>query len=543
MMRFMRSTFQVHDISRRASAVALTIMMAGCSADIGRFDSTSFSLDGGNNATASIPTPPERVYAQNDTWNGPVGAGANSGYNPSNSGVQVSALPAPVASEPSYRQPTPSYQQPARSYAPSRAAYAPPRREEPSRHIAEMRPQSSGGRGETIEVRQGDTLYALSRRHHVSVAELMDANGMSEPHLRPGQRLQLPAGHAVAEREPSPRYTRTASLEPASVPPPALAAKYSASYTVQPGDSLYGLSHRYNVPMSELKQANGIIDVRKVRPGTVLKVPGAAGNATFAANNEPPRAEPPARNEAPAATEPAAPEQRPIASTTQPTLLNGSSTPEGRRVASLEEGRSQENRATDASPARAVVPPLQPQPSDEAKSEAPNASPTQAVSVDPPKNEPAPAAAPPAASPTPPVKVAAVQPAQVAVSNGLKLRWPVKGRVIGEFGQRSDGTHNDGINLAVPLGSEVHAAEGGVVAYAGSELKGYGNLILIRHDNGWVTAYAHNDEMMVKRGDKVHRGQVIAKAGKTGTVDQPQLHFELRQGAKPVDPTPYMERS
>ncbi len=118
----------------------------------------------------------------------------------------------------------------------------------------------------------------------------------------------------------------------------------------------------------------------------------------------------------------------------------------------------------------------------------------------------------------------------------------MSGRIINGFGQRTDGTHNDGINLSVPLGTSVHAAESGTVAYAGSELKGYGNLILLRHDNGWVTAYAHNDQLTVKRGDKVQRGQVIATAGRSGSVDQPQVHFELRQGSKPVDPVPFLER-
>ena len=96
--------------------------------------------------------------------------------------------------------------------------------------------------------------------------------------------------------------------------------------------------------------------------------------------------------------------------------------------------------------------------------------------------------------------------------------------------------------VRAPQGTEIHATEGGRVAYAGNELKGYGNLVLIRHDNGWVSAYAHAEEILVKRDDVVKRGQVIAKAGKTGTVDQPQLHFELRQGARPVDPMPHLER-
>jgi murein DD-endopeptidase MepM/ murein hydrolase activator NlpD len=140
-------------------------------------------------------------------------------------------------------------------------------------------------------------------------------------------------------------------------------------------------------------------------------------------------------------------------------------------------------------------------------------------------------------------KVAVAAPAGAAdAGDSDKLRWPASGKIIAGFGGRPDGTHNDGVNLSVPLGTEVHAAESGVVAYAGSELKGYGNLVLLRHDNGWVTAYAHNDELVVKRGDKVKRGQVIAKAGKTGSVDQPQVHFELRQGSKPVDPIPYLEK-
>ncbi len=116
-----------------------------------------------------------------------------------------------------------------------------------------------------------------------------------------------------------------------------------------------------------------------------------------------------------------------------------------------------------------------------------------------------------------------------------EFRWPVRGRIIQGF---SSG--GDGINIAVPEGTQVKAVEEGEVAFAGSELKGFGNMILIRHPNGYVSAYAHNSQIEVKRGDKVKRGQTIARSGQTGNVGSPQLHFELRKGSTPVDPTVYL---
>jgi murein DD-endopeptidase MepM/ murein hydrolase activator NlpD len=112
--------------------------------------------------------------------------------------------------------------------------------------------------------------------------------------------------------------------------------------------------------------------------------------------------------------------------------------------------------------------------------------------------------------------------------------------VIQAFGAKTNGLQNDGINLAVPEGTAVRAADDGVVAYSGNELKGYGNLVLVRHSNGYVTAYAHASELIVKRGDAVKRGQVIAKSGQTGSVTSPQLHFEIRKGSSPVDPMPFL---
>jgi murein DD-endopeptidase MepM/ murein hydrolase activator NlpD len=120
------------------------------------------------------------------------------------------------------------------------------------------------------------------------------------------------------------------------------------------------------------------------------------------------------------------------------------------------------------------------------------------------------------------------------------FRWPVHGRIIAGFGTQPNGTQNDGINLAVPEGTPIKAVDDGVVAYAGNELKGYGNLVLIRHANGYVSAYADASALLVKRGDVVKRGQVIARAGQTGNVNSPQLHFEIRKGSVPVDPTKYL---
>jgi murein DD-endopeptidase MepM/ murein hydrolase activator NlpD len=119
--------------------------------------------------------------------------------------------------------------------------------------------------------------------------------------------------------------------------------------------------------------------------------------------------------------------------------------------------------------------------------------------------------------------------------------WPLRGKVISNFGPKTKGLHNDGINIAAPRGAPVRAAEGGVVAYAGNELRGFGNLLLLKHKNGWVTAYAHNDKLLVNRGDTVGKGQIIARVGSTGAVASPQLHFEIRRGKRAIDPKKHLK--
>jgi murein DD-endopeptidase MepM/ murein hydrolase activator NlpD len=120
--------------------------------------------------------------------------------------------------------------------------------------------------------------------------------------------------------------------------------------------------------------------------------------------------------------------------------------------------------------------------------------------------------------------------------------WPVSGKLLSGFGVKGNGLHNDGINIAVARGTPVRAAENGVIAYAGNEIRGFGNMLLIKHTGGWVSAYAHNAEILVKRGTRVKKGEIIAKVGSSGSVDSPQLHFELRRGREAVDPIIYLRR-
>ena len=164
--------------------------------------------------------------------------------------------------------------------------------------------------------------------------------------------------------------------------------------------------------------------------------------------------------------------------------------------------------------------------------------PGAAAPVESARRTPSSAGRPPAGRP-PAVSRKSARPAPVAEPprrTGQGFIWPVRGKLLSTFGPKAKGLHNDGINIAAPRGTPVRAVEGGVVAYAGNELRGFGNLLLIKHDGGWITAYAHNETLAVKPGDRVKRGQVIARVGSTGSVSTPQLHFELRRGKRAIDP-------
>ena len=156
--------------------------------------------------------------------------------------------------------------------------------------------------------------------------------------------------------------------------------------------------------------------------------------------------------------------------------------------------------------------------------------------------DPAPPPRPGIAPEAAPKAAAAVVPRASPAAARKGFDWPLRGRVLSRFGAKRGGLRNDGINIAAAPGADVLAADDGVVAYAGNELRGFGNLVLIRHARGYTTAYAHNGDLLVRRGDRVHRGQVIARAGASGNVARAQLHFEIRRGTRAIDPITLLPR-
>ena len=321
-----------------------------------------------------------------------------------------------------------------------------------------------------------------------------------------------PAPGAVVNNGAYVRPAQTAGLPPAGTGQTAQpwTPSNGTSVTVKPGDSIQVLARRYGVAESSLLAANGLVAGAQLTPGQAIVIPAygqqsAAVAAPAVAGTAPgpqvlgqlPPVKPPVPRSvtsevaAAAPAKPAAPATTNVAMATNPT-------------------------ATDAKPG--LLPPAN-KPGQQANQ--------QVAALAPSQTQPS---------------AKATTPASAGVESAAdgSFRWPVRGRVISAFGVKPGGERNDGINIEVPEGTPIKAAEGGQVIYAGNELKGFGNLVLVKHPNGFVSAYAHASEVLVQRGDSILRGQTIAKVGATGNVSRPQLHFEIRNGNRPVDPLPYL---
>src|ERR1700694_1279971 len=329
----------------------------------------------------------------------------------------------------------------------------------------------------------------------------------------------------------------TGTVGPRSVAAARGAGQGGTTIIVGTSDTLDTLAHRYNVSPAAILQANGYKGPRALSPGQQLIIPRQTA--------------------AVAAPALAAPASKAAAAVSAPPTVHVVN--RGDTLLSI----ARRNHLTAAELAKANS--LEPSaklklgmkltvPGAKTAAVAP-AAPAAAVAAAQPAARfasPATQSAAPAARPPQSARLAqaTATPEDMKIETPLKateatgalptFRWPVRGKVITSYGAKTNGKANDGINLAVPEGTPVKAAEDGVVAYSGNELKGYGNLVLVRHTNGYVTAYAHASELLVKRGDTIKRGQIIAKSGQSGEVGSPQLHFEIRKGSTPVDPLQFL---
>ncbi|MGC2783041.1 MAG: M23 family metallopeptidase [Roseiarcus sp.] len=310
---------------------------------------------------------------------------------------------------------------------------------------------------------------------------------------------------------------RSATTQTASLGRPQAVGGSAAGWTaaggspivVANGETLDTISGRYGVPASALLAANGLSSASEVKGGTRLVVPVYHADGREVASTE---------------REKAAKKHESDVADAEPAKLS-------KKARDKEKEKDKATAKADKAAKEAE------------KSASKDAKESKSATVaerEPTKSE----AKKPAIDKTPTgnLESAGSQKAPLtgaqadATGTEPEFRWPARGRIIQGF--KAGG--NDGINISVPAGTSVRAAESGTVVYSGDGLKGYGNLVLIKHPNGFVTAYGNNGELDVKRGDKVARGQVIAKSGDTGNVNSPQLHFELRKGSTPVDPTSYL---
>jgi murein DD-endopeptidase MepM/ murein hydrolase activator NlpD len=341
-----------------------------------------------------------------------------------------------------------------------------------------------------------------------------------------------PATTPVAAAQPATHSDVTGSVKTARPLQPAGHWSWEGGTPVTVGidETAESIGRKYGVPASAVMQANGLSKSTDIRPGQRLVIPRYISSATL--QPAPVAVAKPAPVAAAQPPKPVAPKESVHNVAAGETLIG--------IARKYDIGLPTLAKANNIAPNHKVTPgdriiiPAghhEPKQASAPSIEKPQTAPSTVASIPPQRAN--------VATPEPAKSDTAAKTAEPAGAMPT-FRWPVHGRVISSFGARANGQPNDGINVAVPEGTAVKAAEDGVVAYAGNELKGYGNLVLVRHTNGYVSAYAHASEISVKRGDNVKRGQTIAKAGQTGNVTSPQLHFEIRKGSMPVDPAQYL---
>ena len=264
------------------------------------------------------------------------------------------------------------------------------------------------------------------------------------------------------------------------LPPPQV-------YTVRSGDTLYEISRLFGVNQSEIARTNNLRSPYTLQPGQNLRLPSAARVA-------------------------------PKIATVRPS------------TSSVPHGSSSSAQSASSSSSSTVTPSAKPNETLTAQSTKAKSSTGSSKSLS--KSSSKPSSKPSSSTKT----------ASIPKRSSSKFGWPLRGKVVSSFGPKKNGLHNDGINISAPKGTPVRAAENGVVVYAGSALKGSGNLILLRHDGQWMTAYGHMNGLVAKKGDTIKRGQTIGTVGSSGSVSTPQLHFEVRRGTEALNPKNYLDK-
>lgn len=347
-------------------------------------------------------------------------------------------------------------------------------------------------------VKSGDTVDGVARKLDTTRKALADANDLESPYkLKPGQKLKGPQSHAKA-------------------------------YVVQSGDTLYAIARRFTVDPDELADYNDMKVSAALRPGKKLLLPTGYKDKGVP---KPPPAPKPTRPERPVVQEPP---PEPAYTPPEP---------------SYQPPRPQPPAPQPQPPAPKPIP-LTREPVDVAPSRTPGNQPGRPANPIRPDQPPATVPTSPGPQPyrptTPPVTRPSVPPSQPMIETAApvsdseiaslgrgRFAWPVRGEIISDYGPKGAGQRNDGLNIRAGAGTAVRAAADGEVVYAGDQVPGFGNLVLIKHADGWVTAYAHLARTDVKMRQTVTAGQQIGQIGSSGGVGEPQLHFEVRYSPSP----------
>jgi murein DD-endopeptidase MepM/ murein hydrolase activator NlpD len=541
-MRFCVSNNRIAALSRVSSIALLGGLIAGCSSGFQRFDTTLYETavpqqtaqvenpyPGGvdNLTTASTP---RRFAPLVDVAPRQVPQGVYHNPEPVYVAPQSSAVYAPKPYEP-YTLPQPQNYTPpvaGQSYSQSAlpkaevtapvAAYAPPKPEITPQPVYIPQPKTdsvntaavqavtprttqdgwSSAGGTTISVSQGETLYNISKRYGVPVSAIRSVNGMSpSADLRAGQNITIP--NYV--------FSKTSDVSAPDNNSSTRAARASTGYIgeAKPADAV--VPTRRPVQVAAISATGSVDESKKQRyvPKTLVSPPEKETTPDYSV-----------------VTGSVKPSSTGVYKVQSGDSLSRIASRNGTTVSALQaaNGLSGTNLRigqtlklpTGVDPVTTASVPKETLPA--------NVDPIVTGSLKPTSID----------QDTP-------APARTGISD---FRWPVKGRVVSNFGENGSNGSNEGIDISVPEGTAVHAAENGVVIYVGDEISSYGKLILVRHTDDWVSAYAHNRDYEVKKGDNVRRGQIIARSGRTGNAGRPKLHFELRKNSTPVNPKKYL---